>query len=160
MRRRVFRNRVIAVCGLVLLSLSFVGIWVWHFGPLGTAKGEKVLCARLSVTNGSQFLVVAERTGEAIDAYHTFLYRIPGDGSVYRYALGYEDSFWWGCSLKQSETPGDINIIDFGRTVARYRKMNDEIIWITGEYPSERGMSVSTAEIKMFLSETKPSNDL
>jgi len=151
MRRRVIRKSIMAVCGLVLLSLSFVGGWMWHFGPLGTIRGEKVLCARLSATNGSQFLVIAERTGEAIDAYHTFLYRISGDGFVNRYTLGYEDSFWWGCSLKQSESPGDIDITDFGRTVAMYRKMSDKVIWITGEYPTEGGLSVSTEEIKEFL---------
>ncbi len=69
------------------MTLSFIGMvvltYLGHYGPVGVKAGDYVMCSELAGTNGQKFCVIARRTGELIDAYHVFLYRIERNGELY-----------------------------------------------------------------------------
>ncbi len=116
-----------------------IAVYFFHFGPLGVGSGDDVLCAELSLTNGSKLCVVAHRTGEFIDAYHVTLYLIEVNGEVLSYNLGDEDSFWWATSLRLGVDKKEIEIRSFGQFVAKYLIAEKSVAWADGKLPSEYG---------------------
>jgi hypothetical protein len=144
---------------LVFVSLSVVCLggltYLAHFGPLGVRAGDDVMCSELIQTNGPNFCIIAHRTGELIDAYHVFLYRIEQNGETYKYVLGYEDSFWWGSSLLPSEAGHEIEIRAFGKLVARYVFDTGSVMCVGENYPPEHGQKISNDAVQKLLSRQK-----
>ncbi|MBI3849269.1 MAG: hypothetical protein HY298_03105 [Verrucomicrobia bacterium] len=133
---------------LLILSLVRLG----HWGPIGVKAGDDVLCSKLTLTNGQKFCVVAHRTGEVIDAYHVFLYRVEPSGDCYKFTLGDEDSFWWGCSLRPAKAGGEIEIRAFGQLVAKYVPSKDSVVCLDEKRPPENGRKTSSAVVEKLLS--------
>lgn len=111
--------------GLVALLALVV-----HFGPPAAwIRRDRILSA-VTATNGATLCVVAHRTGHPIDAYEVNLYRIERNGDTFRYYLGNEESYWWGCSLGTVGQPAQVEIRCFWHPVAAYSFEADEVMWL------------------------------
>ncbi|HSU57103.1 MAG TPA: hypothetical protein VLT36_23885 [Candidatus Dormibacteraeota bacterium] len=104
-------------CGLAML-LS--GIWLFHLGPFSIHPGDNLLLAHLSFTNGPEFFVIGHRNESAVEPYTINLYKVETDRRTSRYLMAFEDSYWWGCSIKSNTASGEIEIRAGGGVAARY----------------------------------------
>jgi hypothetical protein len=122
-------KRLAAVSLIVLLGSGFLtAIRLVHLGPFKVRRGDNVVLARLSTTNGGEFIVIAHRTQSVTEPYEVTLYRVEPDRRTFSYYLSFEDSYWWSCSLASNTTSGDIEIRANSRLAARYLPVKDVVI--------------------------------
>jgi hypothetical protein len=123
-RGRSSRNRVIAaglsILGLVLVVGLVVGLRLFHVGPFGIRPGDNVVLARSTLASGARLCVVAHRTQSLTEPFEVTLYRTEASGKVFTYSMGYEDSFWWNCSIRPSTIPSVLHIRALGSVAAVY----------------------------------------
>src|SRR5205807_10590244 len=99
-----------ALLVVAAVLLPAMGLRLFHLGPLGIRPGNERVLARLTLTNGSTFAVVALRNRDLLEAYTVNLYRLDRNGGTQRYLLGFEESYWWGCALRLSNNQREIEI--------------------------------------------------
>src|SRR5262249_60624719 len=108
---------VAILAGLIGLP---VGVRLFHLGPFGIHPGDLRALARVTLPNGVRLCVIAHRTQSLTEPYVVTLYRTEANGDVFTYSMGYEDSFWWGCSIRPSEIPSVLHIRADGSVAAVY----------------------------------------
>ena len=129
---------------------------MFHFGPIGIRAGDDVVCSRLTMADGSSLYLVAHRTGQLIDAYQVFLYRIESSHYTYEYRLGNEDSFWWGSSLRKVGAEGTVEIRSFWQPVAKYVQNTGTLEWLHEKRPPDHGRNIGYDDrVKRILSEDR-----
>jgi hypothetical protein len=107
-----------------LLSASVIGLLLglrlFHLGPFGIRAGDDVVLARHKTADGVRFCIIAHRTENIGEPYSVTLYRTEPSGAVFSYWMGYEDSFWWGCSIRATDNPRVLQVLVYGSVNAVY----------------------------------------
>ena len=104
-------------------------ILLYHFGPLDITAGQNRVISSFHSATGSRFYVVAHRTKRPIEAYEINLYKVDDQTNVFWYYLGHQESFWWGCSLKQTiGVPDELDIRSFWQSEATYLFSKDLVV--------------------------------
>ncbi|HEX5219554.1 MAG TPA: hypothetical protein VFZ59_08290 [Verrucomicrobiae bacterium] len=125
------RRHKIAILALVIGVL--VGLRLFHLGPFGIRAGDEVVLARFAATNGVRLCVVARRTESIGEPYVVRLYRTEASGEVFMYYMGYEDSYWWACSIRPTADPRVLHIRADGSVAAIFR-LNDNSLIFPNDY--------------------------
>ena len=144
--------KTVLVAGVLLLLAT--GLRLFHLGPLGIRPGNERVLARLTLTNGSTFAVVARRNDNLIEAYTVNLYRLDTNGVTVRYLLGFEDSYWWGCVLRLSANQREIEVRADGQPTARYSLDDVLVTWVDG-LPPPRGWTDNSGHVEKMLTALK-----
>ena len=139
---------------LTVLLLAVIGIRMFHLGPFGIRLGDERVLAQLTFTNGPTFAVVARRNDNLVEAYTVKLYRLDANGLTTQYLLGFEDSYWWACSLRLSGNRRDIEVRADGASAARYSLDKGFVTWVDGLPPQEGGTD-NSGHIQKLLAELK-----
>jgi hypothetical protein len=116
----------------VVLALLF-GLRLFQLGPFGIRAGDDLVLARTTLAGGARLFVVAHRTESIAEPYEVTLYRVEPDDKVFLYWMGYEDSFWWGCSIRSDQDASLLQIRADG-SVAAYYKVQDQSL----TFPDDR----------------------
>ena len=116
------------VVGLLL------GLRLFHLGPFGIHPGDDVVLARFALTNGTRLCVIAHRTENIGEPYEVTLYRTEITGLVFTYWMGYEDSFWWGCSITHADSPSVLHINVYGSKAAVYNVQDETLSFLNDHY--------------------------
>jgi hypothetical protein len=115
------------------IGILLIGIPLFHLGPPTVSIGDDLVLARSTLTNGAQLFVVAHRTDTIFEPYEVTLYRVRPDGEIYLYWMGYEDSFWWRCSIRPDQDPTRLQIRAIG-SVTAYYKIDDGSLTFPDDY--------------------------
>lgn len=137
----------------LLLGLA-TGIRLFHLGPFGIRPGDERLLARLALTNGSTFVVMTRRNEDLIEAYTVRLYSIDAKGRTAQYLLAFEDSYWWGCSLRLSRDGREVEVRAEGRLEARYSFDKRSVIW-EDHLPPQDGEWDQSGHVQKLLAAMK-----
>lgn len=143
---------VIALSSVLFLLGLATGIRLLYLGPLGIRAGDERVLARLTITNGLTFVVVAHRNESAIEAYTVHLYRVNDDGRTAKYLLAFEDSYWWRCSLHLSHDGREVEVSWAGQLAARYSFDKESVIWADHVAP-QHGELDQSGRVQQLLAE-------
>lgn len=119
---------------LLLVIALLLGVRLFHLGPFGVRPGDDVVLARFTVKNGVRLFIVAHRTRSVIEPYEVTLYRTEKNGDVFTYWMGYEDSFWWACSIRPSDSPSDLHIRADGFVAAIYHVEDHSLTFVSDHH--------------------------
>ena len=148
--KRIF----IAIGILLALGAVFVGILLFHLGPFGVRPGDNIFLAQLLSTNGPQFFVIGHRTESVTEPYEVTLYKVERDHKTFSYYLAFEDSYWWGCSVRSNTTSGEIEIRADGGLTARYIPSKDLVTSDAYKVPIQ-ARAGDYAELQTLLARSK-----
>ena len=127
-------KRPFKIAAILLLVIGLpLGVRLIHLGPFGIHPGDDVVLARFTATNGFRLCVIAHRTQSATEPYEVTLYRTETNGDVFTYWMGYEDSFWWACSIRSTDSPSILHIRAVGSVAAVYR-VDDHSLTFPDDY--------------------------
>jgi hypothetical protein len=108
-----------ALVAALIIGLP-LGIFIFHTGPPGISAGTDIVLARFALTNGTRLCVIGHRADSYTEPYDFRLYRTEPSGEVFVYWMGYEDSFWWRCSIRRTSDPSTLDIRAIGSVAATY----------------------------------------
>jgi hypothetical protein len=109
-----------ATAVLIGVFALLVGLRLFHLGPFGIRPGDDITLAQARLTNGDQLFVVAHRTQSVAEPYEVTLYRLEATGEAVQYWMGYEDSYWWACSIRPTTNSSVLQIRADGSPAAFY----------------------------------------
>ena len=109
--------KIFVLIGVVTLLL---GLCVFHLGPFGIRPGDDIVLGSAPLTNGGRLFVVAHRTHDLVEAYEVTLYRVERSGEIFTYWMGYEESYWWACSIRPVDDFSVLQIRADGAVAALY----------------------------------------
>ena len=149
-------KRTLVFAGLIpfLFGVLLLGIRLFHVGPFGVNPGDNILLARLSLTTGPTFYVVAHRTTYTTEPYEVTLYKIEQGSNASSYYLSFEDSYWWNCSIRSNGSSGEIEIRADGAISARYLPAKDLVISPACKTPIA-ARSVNYGDVQQILTNSK-----
>jgi hypothetical protein len=127
--KRPLKTALVAAIVIGLL----LGLRLFHLGPLSIRAGDDVVLARHTTTNGVRFCIIAHRTQNVGEPYEVTLYRTEPSGEVFTYWMGYEDSFWWGCSIRPLDSPLALQVL-VDRSVTAVYKLEDHSLSFLNDY--------------------------
>ena len=148
------RTTIMAVGIPVTLGAVLLGIRLFHLGPLGIRPGDDIFLAKLVSTNGPQFFVMGHRTPSVTEPYEVTLYKVEPDHKTFSYYLAFEDSYWWGCSIRSNVASGDVEIQADGGLTARYVPSKDLVISDAYKVPIQ-AKAAEYAELQVLLGRSK-----
>jgi len=143
-----------AIAGPFALGTLLLAIRLFHLGPFGIRPGDDILLARLSSINGPSFFVIGHRTKFATEPYEVTLYKIGPSNRVSSYYLAFEDSYWWGCSIKSNRKSGEIEIRADGAVSARYVPVKDVVVSDAYRIPIS-ARAADYAQVQKLISASK-----
>jgi hypothetical protein len=106
------------------------------------------------LTNGPEFFVIGHRTDSLTEPYEVTLYKVEPDHRTSSYYLAFEDSYWWGCSIRSNSVSGEIEIRADGGLCARYLPKKDLVISDAYKVPIQAA-SADYADLQRLLANSK-----
>lgn len=126
-RRTKVRTSTLSIRSTVLYLAVFLALLVvvgvvihCHVGPLTVRSGDDFVHAHKVLTDGSELFIVAHRNDSFGEPYEFSLFRVEPDGQVYVYWMGYEEPFWWDCTIQHTLPTSLIEIRVEGEAIASY----------------------------------------
>jgi len=148
-------KRALLIIGIFLgLAVLLIEIRLFHLGPFRIHPGDNILLAHLSLTNGPEFFVIGHRNESTAEPYMVNLYRVETDRRTFQYSMAFEDSFWWGCSIRSNTVSGEIEIRADGGVAARYLPAKD-LVMSESYKVAQPAQSIHVWELEKLLKTSK-----
>src|ERR1051325_7422727 len=107
----------VVVLGIIVL---LGGIRLLYLGPFGIRPGDNVLLAHSALGDRCDFYAIGRRTEYVTEPWGVTLYKVESDHRTSHYYLAFEDSYWWGCSIRSNDISHEVEIQANGKVTARY----------------------------------------